>query len=499
MDKIKENTAVMYLRYSSENQDENSIEYQRATIRAYAVSNGITVYGEYVDEAKTGTNDRRESFQRMISDAKNNPPWSKILVFDYSRYSRNARMARDFEEDLEDIGIKIISITQDFGNGVDGKLLKNICYIFNEYTSKSISKHTHAGMMQKAKSGLHCGGLPPLGYKVESKIVGYKGQSEPIEEKRLVVNNDEAKIVKMIFDMYEIGCSYQQMADRLNNLGYKTKTGKAFCKNSFYSILTQEKYTGTYTWNKAVKKNNKGERNSHKQKPIEEQIIVPNMIPIIIEKEQFDRVQEKMEERQKGRSVGSNKHFYLLGGMGKLTCAHCGSRLVGTVRNSRGRSYKYYYCPNHRHGGCPTKEIRAEYVEDFVIYSVVSDVYNRKDLLDVFNRTNDTDLIKSLKEKKKSLEIAIGNIISSLKVVRSEELLNELKKLSSEKAKINLQLEKYKCSGFELIEPKRKSFCHKLMRAMLDSENVEVKFYLREVIESINVSNDEIELILNIA
>ena len=101
-----------YMRYSSTNQDEESIKYQRAAIMTYAHNKKYYVTCEYIDEAKSGRTDRREGFQEMIADARNNPSWTKILVFDMSRFSRNNTDASKYAAELEDLEIFSFSILQ---------------------------------------------------------------------------------------------------------------------------------------------------------------------------------------------------------------------------------------------------------------------------------------------------------------------------------------------------------------------------------------------------
>ena len=275
---IDREPVVAYMRYSSNNQDEKSIQYQRSANMTYAHQRGYFITVEYIDEAKTGTNDRRDGFQEMMRDARNHPEWKKILVYDFSRFSRNVQDAMNYTAELEDLGIKVISVTQVFEDTPEGFLMKGIVTLLNDYYSRNVARYAHAGLKQKARSIKHCGGVPPLGYKVN-------------ENDELVIDENEAEIVRLIFDLFETNCSYTNIAKELNNRGYRTKAGKAFCKNSFYSILTQEKYIGTYFWNRRQKKNSKGHRNSHKYKPVEEQVIERDIIPAIIEKDQFYKVQ----------------------------------------------------------------------------------------------------------------------------------------------------------------------------------------------------------------
>ncbi len=477
---------VAYMRYSSTNQDEQSIAYQRDTIMAYAFGRGYFVSAEYIDEARTGTNDRREGFQKLLKDAQEKPVWHKILVYDMSRFSRNNMDATKYAAELEDLDIEIISVTQVFDKSNEGILSRGIVNLLNEYYSRNLAKHTHAGLTQRAQECKHCGGVAPLGYYVDS-------------QKQLAIHEEEAEIVKLIFDLFEANYSYHRMADELNKRGYRTKTGALFNKNSFTSILHQEKYVGTYTWNKTRKKNNKGKRNSHKYKPVEEQIIQPNVVPPIIDQDQFDRVQAMLAKRKGGTAQSKSRHYYLLGGMEKLKCAECGANLIGTMRKSHDIPYKYYYCPNHKRHICSVKEIRADYLDRFVINAVVNDIRRREDLIELFNESDEKGRIRALKSKLKGLEASSRNILMSLRCSSNKELTEELKRIAEEKDAIKAELGSLLQSQRKIDEGDRQDICKQIAKMMLRSESFEVKKYLTAVIDHITVSNEDIELSLNIA
>ena len=481
-----------YMRYSSTNQDEESIKYQRAAIMTYAHNKKYYVTCEYIDEAKSGRTDRREGFQEMIADARNNPSWTKILVFDMSRFSRNNTDASKYAAELEDLEIEIISVTQEFDNSNEGLLMRGIVNLLNEYYSRNLGKHTHAGMKLKANSAKHCGGTPPLGYRVVNGD--------------LVINEYEAEIVRLIFDMYENNFSYSQMAAELNGKGYANKHGKPFTINSFSSILRQEKYIGTYTWNKSAKKSNKGTRNNHKQKHKDDQVILENAIPAIISLEQFERVKELLKSRRHGTAPSKSKHFYLLSGGGFLKCAYCGSTLIGSISSSHGTKRKYYYCPNHRkkegEDKCPCVGIRAEYIEPFVIRSVVSDIFNREDLIDIYNNTEEYDHIKALTAELRKLEKSSQSLLrtttKTFNTPAYEDACAQLQEVSKQKLNIKAEIEKLIAAQITADDGDRRQICRDIINLMETSNILETKKYLKRVISSILVSNEDVSVSLNI-
>ena len=482
-----------YMRYSSANQDEESIKYQRAAIMAFAYQKGYFVTCEYIDEAKSGRTDKRESFQEMIADAQNSHAWSKVLVYDMSRFARNSMDAEKYTAELDDLGIELVSVTQAFDNSNEGFLSRGIINLLNEYYSRNLAKHTHAGLEQKARTGKHCGGRPPLGYDIVND--------------QLVINEYEAEIVRLIFDMYENMFSYSQMADELNRKGYSNKQKKPFTMNSFASILRQEKYTGTYIWNKASKKTSKGTRNNHKHKPLAEQVILKDTIPVIISKEQFDRVQAIMASRKNGTAPTKSRHFYLLSGGGFLKCAYCGSNLIGTISSSHGKKYKYYYCPKHRDNKaedkCPCVGISAEIIEPFVIRSVVSDIFHRDDLISLYNNSDEYNKIKALSAQLKGLEMSTKSLLNTTTVTYNtpayKDACARLQEVSQQKKNIKAEIERLVAAQKTMGEDDRRQLCKDIIK-MLETTNIlETKKYLKSVISSILVSNEDVNVTLNIA
>ena len=110
-------------------------------------------------------------------------------------------------------------------------------------------------------------------------------------DKTYIVNEEEAQAVKIIFDRYVQGYSYSKIIDELNNLGYKTKRGNKFGKNSLHGILNNEKYTGVYVFNKTQRRRCRWKKNGHKQKSDDEIIKVEGGMPAIINKEIFAQAQ----------------------------------------------------------------------------------------------------------------------------------------------------------------------------------------------------------------
>ena len=475
--------AVAYMRYSSDNQNENSIQYQRRAVVAYCIQHAVDLVDEYVDEAFSATTDKRPNFQKMILDAQENPEWDMVLVYDLSRFARNNSDAIKYTELLEDRGIEIVSITQQFGDDNEGFLLKGLTHLMNEFYSRNNSKHTHAGLKSKAQQGFHCGGKPPLGFDVD-------------KDKRLIVNKQEAKIIKLIFEMYELNYSYTKMAEVLNSRGYRNKNGNAFNRNSFDNILRQEKYKGTFVWNKAKAKNSKHQRNSHKSKPLEEQVIIEGGCPAIISKEQFDRVQEKMNDRSD--KIKSCSH-YMLSSLKILKCAECGSYMNGIKRISHGRTYTSYYCPKHKSHSCSMKEISTQDLDNFIAEILSQDLCYRADLDEISAYINNSEEYIRAKHKMKGNKKASSNVIKAIGNCYMPELVEELKNLSKQKKELEGIISEYEDSSKVIDENNIQEIAEKFKACLIESDIPEIKSYLKEHISEIIVDKDDVTIEFNAA
>lgn len=476
---------VAYYRYSSNNQDENSIEYQRLAAQEYCKRNNYDLVKEYIDEAKTGTNDNRAGFLQMKKDASKSPTWDAVIFYDFSRFSRDVSLAIQDTAYFHDLDIDLISITQPLDNSNEGYLMRHFIYSLNDYYSKNNAKHTHEGMKLKALQGLHCGGTPPLGYDVD-------------ENKKLVINPEEAIVVKLIFDCFDANFSLNQTAELLNSRGYLTKAGKPFTKNSFDNILNQEKYVGIFSWNTTQKRKTNYTRNSHAKKSLEEQVRIENAVPAIIDAEQFYRVQEKRKNHSSYCSPSKSRYHYMLSGLQILKCAECGSFLVGTICATHGRKYTTYSCPNRKSKKCSMKEIHTEILDRAVAFYIASDLRNRKDLKEISELLSVDPICNLLINKKKGIEKSIHNVLHTVSKCYCEETTERLRILNEQKSEVTSQIEACQNYTKELTEENIHKVCNRFAKYLMESKDVEVKKYLRSTVKEILVGNDDVQISLNI-
>lgn len=480
------NRVVAYLRYSTQNQNELSIEYQREEVEKYCNKLGYIIVKYFVDEAKSATNDKREAFDSMIKEAMNEPTWSKIIVFSFNRFARNVELSGYYNHILNDHDIKIESATQDNSDTPEARLARNIAASYDAYMPECCAVHTHASLKTKAKKCEHCGGTPPLGYDVKNK--------------KLVVNKDEAETVRMIFEMYDNNYSYNSMIKELAKQGRTTKRGTPFTKGSFNSILTQEKYKGIFIWNRATSKSRNNTYNNHSSKPIEEQVRIEGGCKPIVDAELFDRVQEKMKANCKRTLRSAGRYHYMLGGMNKIYCAECGALMVGSSYKSHGKNYRYYACPNHKQKTCSTKNLRASYLERMLASVMVRRILNKYNfeeynplIAELYNLYSTKSLNKELKGTKK----AIDNILKVIETTPTEEAQERLSLLIAKKASIQSKIDAIDNSPKvtrDNLSMVRKALYKELIKS---SDPITYKM-LDLFIDKITVNNETVELELTI-
>ena len=266
-------TGVIYARFSSQSQNEQSIEAQIRICSEFAENKGIKIVNTYSDKAKSGTNDHRPAFQKMVSDAQTGA-FKYIIVYMFDRFARNRRDSVMYKEMLkEKFGIKVISALEPIADDEGGEFYEMFLEWNAEKNSKRLSKRIKDGIDTSIANGMFCGGKVPFGYRLE--IEQTPGNAKPV--KKVVVYDEEAEIIRFIFEQYADGKTKKQIADMLNEKGCRFN-GKFFKGRSFDNWMTNEKYTGEFKF---------GDRDCK------------NIYPAIVDKALFLKVQEKLAENKK--------------------------------------------------------------------------------------------------------------------------------------------------------------------------------------------------------
>lgn len=493
----KNKIAAEYCRYSSSAQDDGySIEAQQKAITNFAKVNGYELKYSYIDKAKTGTNANRPQFQKMIEDAEAGL-FDVIIIHKTDRFSRNRFDSILYKNILKEYGVEVISVTENFGEGAEADLMLAMQESMAEYYSKNLSREVRKGMDVLSSKGLHTGGSPPLGYDVV--------------DKKLAINETEAEIVRLIFDMYSQKFTYNDMAKELNARGYKTKSGNEFSASSFNSILTQRKYIGEYVYNRRVSKSFKGKYNSHANKPEEEIVRIPNAVPRIIDDETFNKVQARLNQNKRNAGTYKSKSNYLLSGL--IVCGECGFHYQGNSRKGgSGTIYSSYRCgkkQNHKLG-CGNKEIEKNRLENFVIEQLQNYLFSDEAINEIANQvneynktvsqTNNKDIIlfkKQLKEINKKLE----NITKAIaKGVDEDIMVDQINELNQSKKDLQKRIDEAVLKELPAVSKSDIKNALSAFSTYLKTNNeIECKRFIDNYIDKIVVYKDKIEIVLKIA
>lgn len=379
--------AVVYARYSSHAQGEQSIEGQLREAHNYAKLKGYTIVHEYVDRATTGRNDQREEFQRMLHDTAKGQ-FGVIIVWKMDRFGRNKDEIVMNRVICKRHGVQVEYVNEKMPEGNERVIVESLFEGMAEYYSLQLSSNVRRGQRESAHKSQSIGGTRPLGYTVDPQT------------KQYVIDEKTAPVVRQIFKMYSEGKTVAQIIEELNRVGLRTTRGNPYTKNSLYHLLSNEKYIGVYSFKDEI-------RNE-------------NAIPALIDRETFDKVQEMLKLNRRAPSHTWDKSDYLL--TDKLFCGHCGALMTGeSGKNRHGIKYTYYSCVNRKiHHTCTKKPVRQDWIEPLVIAETVK-LLNDDDLLqhivdktwEYYQAQDDT------REKQAAIDTQLADVESKLKNVLS--------------------------------------------------------------------------------
>ena len=482
--------AAVYARYSSDLQRSESIDAQLRAIYEFANKHSIVITSEYIDEAKSAKRDNRQEFQKMISESKN-CEWHIVLVHKLDRFARNRYDSANYRVILKKNKKYLISATELLDDSPESLMLEAVIEAMAEYYSKNLSREVMKGLTENALLGKHCGGVPPLGYDIQNL--------------RYVINEFEAEAVKLAYKRFLQGDSYKNIINELNNLGFRTKRNRLFSKNSLYEILRNEKYTGTFVYNKTQSRDEfTGVRSRHKYKPESEIIKVENVIPTIIIKEDFEKVQYILDSRKR-KSSNNSKEIYLL--TGKLICGECGGHFVGNRNfNSRGVKYISYVCnrrynPNYK---CTNGSIKRDWIEDKVLKSIFHKLttFNNQYYTQIrsayieHKKYKQQEKSEALRKKINKIDDDIKRIVDVISKFTAESLIVKLKDLESQKQKFEKQLLQLDVSESDVSIMEMDELIKKANK-MLEEKEVPKKELIDLVVNKIVVNKTNVQVYLN--
>jgi site-specific DNA recombinase len=362
--------AVIYARVSGDDRkySTSGIESQLSDCRKYAKEKGYNIVGEFFEERDKYTSGYEwlPQLEKLLKLAQQQA-FDVLIVRELDRLARNRFKQMSIENRLEELGIKVEYVIGQYEDSSEGKLLKGLMGEFAEYERNKIQERMDRGRLKAVEAGkiIIGGSYAPYGY-------------ENVDGK-LVVNEYEANVVRLIFDLYinqqyviyaiatyldahnvpqpVKGNNHKAIADKENPRGWTDST--------IGNILSNETYVGRWHYNKtkSVKNPITGKQKKIKR-PRNEWIMVE--VPPIIDEITFKEAQE----RKRGNKRQKRQHKYLFGGM--LKCGHCGKSMSGKAASYKDKEYLLYKCvarisPKKYGGKCEdSRSFRASDVDTVV-------------------------------------------------------------------------------------------------------------------------------------
>lgn len=390
--------AVIYARFSSDKQNEASIEGQLRECMQYAEYNGMQVIGNYIDRAFSAKTDHRPEFQRMIKDSYKNL-FDIVLVWKLDRFSRDRYDSAHYKRILKKNGVRVISATEAISESPEGILLESLLEGCAEYYSAELAVKVRRGMTENALKAKANGVRAPFGYYID------------VDDK-YQIDETLAPIVKEIYSLYLEGKRVKDIAKLMNARGIKN-CGYDMNYNSVFRILTNRKYIGEYKFG---------------------DILLPDAIPAIIDKNTFDDVQQRLKHNKKVPAMHRSEDDYLL--TTRLFCGKCGAMMVGEIGTSHTQSkYRYYKCNQAKKHKCDKKAVKKDWIEDLVIEELSVRIYKMQ--------TEENAAVAVVKNQLSEVEKKLNNLAEAIAQgvfsSTTKKLLDDL-----EEQKSNLEVELFK-------------------------------------------------------
>ena len=407
--------AVIYARYSSDSQRDESIDGQIRECKEFAERKGYTIIGEYIDRALSARTADRPEFQRMIKDSEKKL-FDTVLVWKLDRFSRDRYDSAHYKHVLNKNGVKVVSAMENISDGPEGIILEATLVGMAEYYSAELAVKVKRGLKENAMKCKNNGGTTPYGYYVDK------------EQHALAIDPERALIVKEIFANYDKGMRIVEILNDLNDRGIVCSYGHKFTHGRINKILHNRKYIGEYRY---------------------DDIVIPGGIPAIVEPELFERVQRRLIKNSHTPGRAKAHEEYLL--TTKLFCGTCGEMMIGESgkSHSNGEYYHYYKCGGAKRRRCNRRKgIKKDWMEKFAVVITVQKVLNDE----VINRIADAvleqqkkedPLIPSLKRQYKDCEKRITNMIHAIENgVFTSSTKERLEELEQERERLGAALQR---------------------------------------------------------
>ncbi len=396
---------VIYARYSSDSQREESIEGQLRECKEYAERNGITILGTYIDRALSAKTDNRPEFQHVIKDSAKGL-FDIVLVWKLDRFARNRYDSARYKNILKKNGVKVLSAKENISEGSEGIILEAMLEGYAEYYSAELSEKVIRGLTDNALKCKYNGGRIPMGYYID-------------EQQYYQIDPKTAPIILELFTRYKDGETMQALVNSLNARGIRSIGGGKITLNIMNHLLKNRRYMGEYSYRDVVKEDG---------------------IPAIVSKELFEQIQTQLAKNKKAPARHKAEDAYLL--TTKLYCGKCNSFMVGESGTSKTMKVHHYYrCVNTKKKKlCTKKAVKKDWIEDLVIHHTMNAIMNDEimerliDTLMDLQKKENTELPllkKQLAETQKGINNMLNAIQAGIFTPSTKQRLDELEETKS--------------------------------------------------------------------
>jgi len=398
--------AVIYARYSSDGQREESIEGQLRECTAFAEKNDMTFIGSFIDRAYSAKTDNRPEFQKMIRDSAKHL-FDIVIVWKLDRFARNRYDSAHYKSILKKNGVRVVSATEAIATDSTGILLESLLEGYAEFYSVELAEKVVRGMTDNAMKNKYNGGVIPMGYTVN-------------KEQHFEIDPMTAPIVLEVFQSYSDGSTVTEIVEALTARGIRSVRGGPITHNIITTMLKNRRYIGEFRYR---------------------DIVNPDGIPAIVPIELFDRVHELLAKNKKAPARHKAEDDYLL--TTKLFCGHCSAYMVGECGTSKtGKVHHYYKCVSaKKRRGCKKKSVKKDWIENLIVSETVqmlqSDAMLEKIadmILDLQTQENVTLplLKKQLAEAERGIQNMLNAIQQGVLTSSTKERLEELEATKSD-------------------------------------------------------------------
>ena len=405
-------TGVIYARYSSDSQREESIEGQLRECKEFAEKNGITILNTYIDRALSAKTDNRPEFQRMIKDSAKGL-FDVVIVWKLDRFARNRYDSAHYKAILRKNGVKVTSARETIAEDSTGILLESLLEGYAEFYSAELSEKVIRGMTENALKCKYNGGGMPVGYMID-------------DEQCFQIDPLTAPTVLEAFKRYDKGATIVELVRWLNEKGIRTNRNLPMSIDSVKRMLHNRRYIGEYSYRDVVQ---------------------PGGIPAIVPQDLFDRVQARLEKNKKAPArFKAKEELYLLSL--KLYCGLCGAFMIGESGTSHtGRIHQYYKCSTAKHKKtCPKKTVQKGWIEDLVVTETMKMLTDDAiveyiaDLVMELRERENTDLPR-YKAQLAETETSIENMLNAIQQgIFNSSTKQRLDKLEAEKSELEVKI-----------------------------------------------------------